>query len=120
MNKINPVFSSIIPNTNTLTKAKSNDILLPFKPNSKRDLRNEVPIKHFVYRNDNLTTIARNYDTNNQNTEEKDNFSAHFFMNSIKKLERDNSKEIREKLIEEYKKETPNAFVLKKSPLYFI
>jgi len=95
------LYTSIIPNTQPIAhrKTPSTEIRLPHKPNHMRDMRNEVPIKTLIYRNENMTTVARNYP---KKTEEDDNFAAHFFTNSIKRFEKDYTKEVREKLIEEY------------------
>lgn len=104
------LYSSIIPNTQTVLhrKVPSGEIRLPHNPDHKRDMRNEVPIKTLVYRNENMDTVARNYSKRDEGDE---NFAAHFFTNSLKRFERDYSKEVREKLIDEYKKENPDAYV---------
>ena len=107
--------STIIPNTTTTQitnkRSPSNEIIFSHNPSTKRDMRNEVPIKTLVYKNENLTTIAKNFNKNIKKDEE-DNFAAHFFTNSLKRYDRDLNKEVREKLIDEYKKENPDSFVI--------
>lgn len=103
-------YTSILANTQQINNGKTtnSEIKFPHKPFHKRDMRNEVPIKHLVYKNENQTTIAKNY---SKKEEGDDNFASYFFLNSCKRFDKDYTKEVREKLIEEYKKENPNAYV---------
>ncbi len=106
--------STLLPNTVSHVPKPSkfpSEIIFPYKPNSKRDMRNEVPLQTLIYHNENLTTIARNHNKLKENDDEGDNFAARFFTNSIKRFDKDYTKEVKEKLIEEYKKENPDAFV---------
>lgn len=114
--KNNFLGSTILSNTQKISTnpipishSRSNSqVKLPHKPTHQRDLRNEVPIKNLLFRNENQITIAKNFE---KKQEDENNFASYFFMNSNKRYDKDYTQEVRQKLIDEYHKEKPDAYV---------
>jgi hypothetical protein len=106
-----PIVSNKIKNSKTEQSSDLSNIKIT--NNYKREIRNEISLNSLSIQKSNIPTVAKNfhYSKRNGNEEINENFTAHFFTNSFKKLDKNFESDVRDCIVNEYLKENPNAFV---------